>query len=98
MRELEEVLFQDVGDRIKSSGKWPLLIDESGQAATFLKYRDTNYICAINPSQMQPEVLRIALLGSIRSELIFLFFNKKHRRKSAEQKSGLSFAVRQAQV
>jgi len=66
LRELEEVLFQDVGDRIKSSGKWPLLIDESGQAATFLKYRDTNYICAINPSQMQPEVLRIALLGSIR--------------------------------
>ena len=34
-----------------------------------------------------------------RKMIIYIYsFNKKHRRKSAEQKHGLSFAVRQAQV
>lgn len=66
IRELDEVLMRDVGNRIKDSGKWPMLIDPTGQATTFLRYRDTNYICALNPQQMQPEVVRLALLGSIR--------------------------------
>lgn len=66
IRELDEVLFKDVGDRIKSSGNWPLLIDPSGQSSVFLRYRDTNYLCAINPSQMKPDVIRMALIGAIR--------------------------------
>ncbi|MGH0120498.1 UNVERIFIED_CONTAM: hypothetical protein FKN15_066822 [Acipenser sinensis] len=45
---------------------WPLLIDPSGQASTFLRYRDTNYTDALNPEHMKPEVLRLALLGAIR--------------------------------
>ncbi|XP_039267786.2 IQ motif and ankyrin repeat domain-containing protein 1-like [Styela clava] len=66
IRELDEVLMRDVGNRITESGKWPMLIDPTGQATTFLRYRDTNYLCALNPQQMQPDVIRLALLGSIR--------------------------------
>lgn len=66
IRELDEVLMRDVGNKISESGKWPMLIDPTGQATTFLRYRDTNYLCALNPQQMQPEVIRLALLGSIR--------------------------------
>nr|XP_015212678.1 PREDICTED: putative IQ motif and ankyrin repeat domain-containing protein LOC642574 homolog isoform X1 [Lepisosteus oculatus]XP_015212679.1 PREDICTED: putative IQ motif and ankyrin repeat domain-containing protein LOC642574 homolog isoform X1 [Lepisosteus oculatus] len=66
VRELDDVLLKDVGGRIQQDGRWPLLIDPSGQAATFLRYRDTNYLDALNPEHMQPEVLRVALLGAIR--------------------------------
>ena len=66
IRELDEVLMRDVGNRIKDSGKWPMLIDPTGQASTFLRYRDTNYLCALNPQDMQEEKIRLALLGAIR--------------------------------
>lgn len=66
IRELEEVLLRDVGNKIKDSGKWPLLIDPSAQASTFLRYRDTNYLNALSPTQMEPDKVRLALLGAIR--------------------------------
>ncbi|MGH0158210.1 UNVERIFIED_CONTAM: hypothetical protein FKN15_062905 [Acipenser sinensis] len=66
VRELDDVLFKDVGNKIQRDGRWPLLIDPSGQASTFLRYRDTNYTDALNPEHMKPEVLRLALLGAIR--------------------------------
>ncbi|XP_067091813.1 IQ motif and ankyrin repeat domain-containing protein 1-like [Osmerus mordax] len=66
VRDLNDVLLKDVGDKIKQDGRWPLLVDPSGQAATFLRYRDTNYLDAMNPENMQPEKLRMALLGAIR--------------------------------
>ncbi|XP_013396876.1 putative IQ motif and ankyrin repeat domain-containing protein [Lingula anatina] len=66
IKELDDVLLRDVGNKIKESGKWPLLIDPSSQAATFLRYRDTNYLNALNPAQMEPEKVRLAVLGSVR--------------------------------
>jgi len=66
LKELEDVLIKDVGERIKSSGRWPLLIDPAGQSAMFLRYRNTNYLCAINPTEAKPEKIRLALLGGIR--------------------------------
>ncbi|XP_036837660.1 IQ motif and ankyrin repeat domain-containing protein 1 isoform X7 [Oncorhynchus mykiss] len=66
VRDLEEVLIKDVGGKIKQDGRWPLLVDTYGQAATFLRYRDTNYLDALHPGDMQPEKLRLALLGAIR--------------------------------
>ncbi|XP_059827536.1 IQ motif and ankyrin repeat domain-containing protein 1-like isoform X5 [Hypanus sabinus] len=66
IRELDDVLLKDVGDKIKQDGRWPLIIDPSGQASTFLRYRDTNFHNALNPSHMKPEVLRLGLLGAIR--------------------------------
>lgn len=66
VRELDDVILRDVGNKIKDSGKWPLIIDSSGQAATFLRYRDTNFIQALNPTQMEPEKIRLCILGALR--------------------------------
>ncbi|XP_045556654.1 IQ motif and ankyrin repeat domain-containing protein 1 isoform X2 [Salmo salar] len=66
VRDLEEVLIKDVGGKIKQDGRWPLLVDTYGQAATFLRYRDTTYLDALHPGDMQPDKLRLALLGAIR--------------------------------
>lgn len=46
--------------------RWPLVIDPSGQAATFLRYQDTNYVDTVNPEHLRPETIRLALLGAIR--------------------------------
>ncbi|XP_036137109.1 IQ motif and ankyrin repeat domain-containing protein 1 [Molossus molossus] len=64
--ELHDVLMKDVGDRIQADGRWPLVIDPSGQAATFLRYQDTNYVDAVNPDHLRPERIRLALLGALR--------------------------------
>ncbi|XP_032896374.1 IQ motif and ankyrin repeat domain-containing protein 1 [Amblyraja radiata] len=66
IRELDDVLLKDVGDKIKQDGRWPLIIDPSGQASIFLRYIDTNFYDALNPSHMKPQVLRLGLLGAIR--------------------------------
>ncbi|XP_031202583.1 putative IQ motif and ankyrin repeat domain-containing protein LOC642574 homolog isoform X1 [Mastomys coucha] len=64
--ELHDVLMKDVGDRIRADGRWPLVIDPSGQAATFLRYQDTNYVDTVNPEHLRPERIRLALLGALR--------------------------------
>ena len=46
--------------------RWPLIIDRSAQAATFLRYRDTNYLNSLNTKQMEPNTVRLSLLGAIR--------------------------------
>ena len=46
--------------------RWPLIIDSSKQSAVFLRYRDTNYLDVCNPKHMDPETIRISLLGAIR--------------------------------
>ncbi|XP_077997605.1 IQ motif and ankyrin repeat domain-containing protein 1-like [Glandiceps talaboti] len=66
IKELDEVLMRDVGGKIAADGRWPLLIDVSGRAATFLRYRDTNYMNALNPVHMESNNMRRALLGSLR--------------------------------
>ncbi|XP_029448138.1 putative IQ motif and ankyrin repeat domain-containing protein LOC642574 homolog isoform X2 [Rhinatrema bivittatum] len=66
VQELDEVLLKDVGNKVRLDGRWPLIIDPSGQAAIFLRYRDTNYLNTLNPADMQPETIRMALLGALR--------------------------------
>ncbi|XP_070604600.1 IQ motif and ankyrin repeat domain-containing protein 1 isoform X2 [Erythrolamprus reginae] len=66
VQELDDVLMKDVGGKMKADGRWPLIIDPSGQAAIFLRYRDTNYLNTANPADMAVEVVRLALLGSLR--------------------------------
>jgi len=48
--------------------RWPLIVDTSGQAATFLRYRDTNYINALSPRDVEPERIRLSILGALRSD------------------------------
>ncbi|KAG8515392.1 putative IQ motif and ankyrin repeat domain-containing protein [Galemys pyrenaicus] len=64
--ELHDVLIKDVGGRVRADGRWPLVIDPSGQAATFLRYQDTNYVDTMNPEHLRPERIRLALLGALR--------------------------------
>ncbi|CAI5778714.1 IQ motif and ankyrin repeat domain-containing LOC642574 homolog [Podarcis lilfordi] len=66
VQELDDVLLKDVGGKIHADGRWPLVIDPSGQAAIFLRYRDTNFLNTVNPSDMAEETIRLALLGSLR--------------------------------
>ena len=54
------------GDDTVAAPRWPLIIDPSGQAATFLRYQDTNYLDTVNPDHLQPERVRLALLGALR--------------------------------
>ncbi|XP_066479131.1 IQ motif and ankyrin repeat domain-containing protein 1 [Tiliqua scincoides] len=66
VQELDDVLLKDVGGKIHADGRWPLVIDPSGQAAIFLRYRDTNYLNTVNPNDMAVETIRLALLGALR--------------------------------
>lgn len=52
--------------RIHVIFRWPLVIDLGKQCATFLKYRDTNYLCALSPRDMECETIRLAILGALR--------------------------------
>ncbi|KAM6148269.1 IQ motif and ankyrin repeat domain-containing protein 1 [Rhynchocyon petersi] len=64
--ELQDVLLRDVGHRLREEGRWPLVIDPPGKAATFLRYQDTNYLDTMNPEHLRPETLRLALIGALR--------------------------------
>ena len=50
--------------------RWPLLVDISTQAVTFLRYRDTNYLNVLNPRDVEKQTLRMALVGAIRYDVI----------------------------
>ena len=41
---------------INLTGKWPLLIDETGNVGTFLKYGDTIIIDAVGKGALEPEM------------------------------------------
>ncbi|XP_063499771.1 IQ motif and ankyrin repeat domain-containing protein 1 [Symphalangus syndactylus] len=64
--ELHDVLMKEVGSHIRADCRWPLVIDPSGQVATFLRYQDTNYVDMANPEHLRPERMRLALLGALR--------------------------------
>ena len=66
LQEITDVLFKDVGNKIKESGKWPLLMDSGGQATLFLRYRDTNMVNVLDTRGCEPNKLREMILGSIR--------------------------------
>jgi hypothetical protein len=39
LQDLDDVLVRDVGGKLAATGKWPLVIDTSGQASVFLRYQ-----------------------------------------------------------
>jgi hypothetical protein len=45
---------------------WPVLIDVSGKAPVFFRYRDANYVDTFRPRDLEPDALRRALIGSLR--------------------------------
>jgi len=66
LNEIPDVLFRDVGNKIKESGKWPMIIDSSGKACLFLRYQDTNYVNILDTRACSEQKLKESLLGSIR--------------------------------
>ncbi|KXZ44826.1 hypothetical protein GPECTOR_61g779 [Gonium pectorale] len=66
IKALHDVLVRDVGGLIAASGRWPLVLDSSGQASVFLRYQDTNYVNALSSAHMAPPRLRRSLLGGLR--------------------------------
>lgn len=65
IKQLNTVLG-DEGGKIKASGRWPLVIDEAGISATFLRHRDCNFLEALDKGSMEAEKIRLAMLGSLR--------------------------------
>ncbi|XP_064443830.1 LOW QUALITY PROTEIN: IQ motif and ankyrin repeat domain-containing protein 1 [Mirounga angustirostris] len=61
------------GDLV-AAPRWPLVIDPSGQAATFLRYQDTNYVDAVNPAHLRPDRIWLALLGALRYGKPLVFY------------------------
>lgn len=66
LAELKVTLYDDEDGHIENSGKWPLLIDETGTVGTFLKYGDTIMIDAVGKGALEPEMLRLHLLRAVR--------------------------------
>ena len=64
IREMEEVVLRDVGNRIHDDGRWPLIVDDSTQAPVFFRYADSNFVDLWVLQDL--DVMRRALLGGIR--------------------------------
>lgn len=66
MKVLNDVLFKDIGGNRAKDGRWPLVIDPSKRATMFVRYRDTNYLNACSTKDMSMQIIRKAVLGSLR--------------------------------
>lgn len=63
---MNDVIIRDIGGKLKSASRWPLVIDVSGQSSVFFRYADTNYVNALSPKDTAPESLRKSILGALR--------------------------------
>ena len=66
IRELDDILFKDVGKRLEADGRAPFVIDKSGRSSVFLQYADTNLCSALSREHTSPNRLRRSILGAIR--------------------------------
>eukprot|EP00760_Papus_ankaliazontas_P006312 PhM_4_TR12990/c0_g1_i2/m.67233 len=64
--QIADLVLRDSEKKIAKAKKCPLLVDISARASVFLRYRDTNYLDSFQPSNMEPEAIRKALLGGLR--------------------------------
>jgi len=46
--------------------RWPLIIDTTTQASTYLRYQNVNYLNSLSSSNMASEAIRLGLLGALR--------------------------------
>jgi len=67
VKDLNNVLIRDVGERIGKSSKWPLLIDPSDCGRKLLLYAGCSVASFWRPEDMDPKRLRIALLSMLRA-------------------------------
>lgn len=59
--------FQDALDAVTKESDRPVLVaDLNGQIGTYLQFRDCNMHCYARPADVEPERIRIGLLGALR--------------------------------
>eukprot|EP00929_Paragymnodinium_shiwhaense_P045496 TRINITY_DN23245_c0_g1_i1.p1 TRINITY_DN23245_c0_g1~~TRINITY_DN23245_c0_g1_i1.p1 ORF type:complete len:459 (-),score=132.38 TRINITY_DN23245_c0_g1_i1:559-1935(-) len=66
-RDLDDVLIRDIGDRIRNSSRWPLLIDPGECVMKFLMYSGNSVLNFWDAAQMEPDHVRRALLSMLRT-------------------------------
>ena len=66
IRELDDILFKDIGNRLKEDGRPAFIIDVSSRASVFLQYADTNNLNALSREHTSPNRLRRSIIGAIR--------------------------------
>ena len=63
---MREITLLTASQTFKPCFRWPLVMDVTDRSSTFLRYQDTNFLNVLDPAQMKPEVVRLALLGALR--------------------------------
>lgn len=67
VRELNNVLLRDLGERIALSSRWPLVVDPENIAQKLIQYSGCSLLNFFYPSDMEPERLRLSLLTMLRA-------------------------------
>eukprot|EP00930_Biecheleria_cincta_P078464 TRINITY_DN65931_c0_g1_i1.p1 TRINITY_DN65931_c0_g1~~TRINITY_DN65931_c0_g1_i1.p1 ORF type:complete len:357 (+),score=60.17 TRINITY_DN65931_c0_g1_i1:119-1072(+) len=66
VRDLNDVLLRDIGDRIAHAEKWPLVIDPSDCAAKLLQYSGCAVLNFWRPGELTANKIRVAILSMIK--------------------------------
>ncbi|CAK9094043.1 unnamed protein product [Durusdinium trenchii] len=67
VRELNNVLLRDLGERIALAKRWPLVVDPENIAQKLIQYSGSSLLNFFLPGDMEPERLRMALLTMLRA-------------------------------
>jgi len=73
LREMPDAMDQIIFQK----EKWPVILDEMGQASRFLRYQRGKFLSADNPVEMIPENLRKLLVGALQHGLQLVIEIKK---------------------
>mmetsp|Transcript_22461 Transcript_22461/g.40555 ORF Transcript_22461/g.40555 Transcript_22461/m.40555 type:complete len:556 (+) Transcript_22461:96-1763(+) len=67
VKELNNVLVRDLGDRIANGSQWTLVVDEGDIAKKLLHYSGQSVLSFFRQEEMDEERLRVSLLSMIRA-------------------------------
>jgi len=66
IKEMPKRMVEDDRGELKAAGKWPCVIDTQGLSPRFLRHRDVNMLTTCDSHDMEPEMIRKALIGAIK--------------------------------
>lgn len=65
-KQILPLLTKDPEGKLKSSKRWPYIVDTNGLIPRLLQYSDVNLLEVTSKDQMEPDRIRKALMGSLR--------------------------------
>ncbi|XP_033762845.1 putative IQ motif and ankyrin repeat domain-containing protein [Pecten maximus] len=65
-KQIMPLLTKDTEEILKKSQRWPYIVDPNGLIPRLLQYSDVNLLEVMVSEHMEPERIRMALLGSLR--------------------------------